>query len=147
MTAEKKLPYQSEEWVKKVVAMTNADKKFRKSATAMNEVNVYITTACPDGTDRITMYKFKKGEIVDWGFEARATPFHNYQEIPFVKAAAFITMAPYDFMCRVNRKELGPFKALSSKEMKVQGSKAKMMRLIKPLQLWQEILHLVPTEY
>ncbi len=145
--AEEKFPYQSEGWVKKLVEMTNADEKFRKSAKAMNDVNVYVTTNCPDNTDRITMYGFKNGEIVDWGFESRSSPFANYQEIDFVKKAAFITIAPYDFMCKINRKEIGPFKALSSKEMKVQGSKAKMMRLIKPLQMWQEIIAGVPVEY
>ena len=144
---EQNIPYQSREWVDRVVEMTNNDDKFRKSATAMNDINVYITTGCPDNTDRITMYKFVKGKIVDWAWEARPSPFHNYQEIPFVRDAAFITMASYAFMCKINRKEIGPFKALSSKEMKVQGSKAKMMRLIKPLQMWQDILHRVPTEY
>ena len=145
--AEKKIPYQSKGWVAKVVEMTNADEKFVKSAKAMNDVNVYITNACPDGTDRLTMYKFEKGRIVDWAWESRPTPFSNYQEIAFMKDAAFITIAPYDFMCRINRKEIGPLKALSSKEMKILGSKTKMLRLIKPLQMWQDILNQVPTEY
>ena len=145
--AKKNIPYQSKAWVQKAVDMTNADTNFRKSAKAMNDVNVYITTNCPDSTDRITMYKFQKGEITEWGWESRPHPFHNFQEIPFIKQAAFITIAPYDFMCKINRKEIGPFKALTSKEMKVQGNKAKMMRLIKPLQMWQDILHRVPTEY
>ena len=145
--ADKPIPYQSGDWVKKVVEMTNGDEKFRKSAKAMNDINVYIITGCPDNTDRITMYKFSKGEIVDWAWESRPSPFHNYQEIPFVKDAAFITIAPYDYMVKINKKEIGPFKALTSKELKVQGNKAKMMRLIKPLQMWQNILASVPSEY
>ena len=145
--SEKGLPYQSKEWMQQVVESTNTNEKFRKSAKAMNDINVYITTGCPDGTDRITMYKFQKGEIVDWAWESRPSPFHDHQQIAFVKTAAFITIAPYDFMCKINRKEIGPFKALTSKEMKVQGSKAKMMRLIKPLQMWQDIIASVPAEY
>ena len=145
--AEKKIPYQSKEWVEKVQEMTNADSKYRKAATAMNDVSVYIINDCPDGTDRITMYKFVKGEITDIAWESRPHPFSNYQELPFFKDAAFVTIAPYDFMCKVNRKEIGAFKALTAKEMKVMGSKTKMFRLIKPLQMWQNILATVPTEY
>ena len=145
--SETKIPYQSKEWVEKVMEMTNADSPFRKSAKAMNDINVYIISNCPDGTDRITMCKFEKGAITEVDWESRPTPFSDFQQIGFIKQAAFITMAPYDFMCRINKKEIGPLKALSSKEMKVQGSKAKMMRLIKPLQMWQDILHRVPTQY
>ncbi len=142
-----KIPYQSKEWVEKVMEMTNADPKFQKSAKAMNDINVYIISGCPDGTDRITMYKFVKGVIKECAWESRPAPFTDFQQIDFIKQAAFITMAPYDFMCKINKKEIGPFKALTSKEMKIQGSKTKMMRLIKPLQMWQDILHRVPTEY
>jgi len=145
--SEEKIPYQSKEWVQKVAEMTNSDQKFRKSSKAMNDVSVYIINDCPDGTDRITMYKFVKGEIVDWAWESRPHPFNNYQEFLFMKDAAFVTIAPYDFMCKVNRKEVGAFKALTAKEMKIQGSKAKMFRLIKPLQMWQNILAQVPSEY
>ncbi|MFC1824691.1 hypothetical protein ACFL9T_18440 [Thermodesulfobacteriota bacterium] len=145
--AEKKIPYQSKEWVQKVVEDTNASEKFRKSAKAMNDVHVYIVDDCPDGTDRISMYKFNKGEIVDWAWESRPHPFNDYQEIPFIKEATFVTTAPYYFYCKINKKEIGAFKALTSKEIKIQGSKTKMLRLIKPLQIWQDILGAVPTEY
>ena len=147
MAPEKLIPYQSREWVEKVVEMTNADKEFQKGGTKMNDMSVYVITNCPDGTDRFTMYQFDKGRCIDWAWETRPHPFNDYSSIPFIKQAAFITIAPYDFMCKVNKKEIGPFKAMTSKEMKIMGNKAKMLKLIKPLTIWQNILNSVPTEY
>ncbi len=147
MTEEVKFAYQSKEWVQKAVELTNADEDFKKGGTKMNDISVYVVTNCPDGTDRFTMYKFENGVCADWAWEAREHPFNDYSAFPFIKEAAFVTVAPYDFMCKVNRKEIGPFKALTSKEMKIIGSKVKMMKLIKPLTIWQNILNAVPTEY
>ena len=147
METENLIPYQSREWVEKVVEMTNTDKEFEKGGTKMNDMNVYVITGCPDGTDRVTMYQFDKGKCVDWAWEARPHPFNDYSSLPFIKQAAFITIAPYDFMCKVNKKEIGPLKAMTAKEMKIMGNKAKMLKLIKPLTIWQNILNSVPTAY
>lgn len=147
MTEEKGIPYQSKEWVQKAVEMTNEDEKFKKGGKKMDAISAYVITNCPDGTDRFTMYKFEKGVCVDWAWESRPHPHTDYSEFPFVKQAAFVTVAPYDFMCKVNRKEIGPFKVMTSKEMKILGSKPKLLSLIKPFSIWQDILSRVPTEY
>ena len=147
MAADDLIPYQSREWVEKAVELTNRDEEFQKGGAKMNDMSVYVITSCPDGTDRITMYQFDKGRCVDWAWEARPHPFNDFASIPFFKQATFITIAPYDFMCKVNRKEIGPFKAMTAKEMKIIGNKAKMLKLIKPLTIWQNILNSVPTSY
>lgn len=141
------IPYFSKEWVDAVVAATNEDGRMAKIGKNLNERHAYIVVECPDGTDRVAYFQFENGRIVDHGFESHPTPIENFNEVEALQGADFITTSTYDFMTKVNKKEVNAMKALMSSDIQVQGDKAKMMRQIKPLQHWQDLFKEIPVTY
>jgi hypothetical protein len=145
-TRQQTIPYFSAEWVEEVTKWTNADKKMQNIGRRLNEKHCYIVLDCPRDTDRLGWFQFKGGQIVDCGYEEHESPA-DFSHMPMLDGADFITTANYEFMKRVNTKQINAMKALMSPDMALQGSKSRLMKQVKQLQHWQDLFIQIPVEY
>lgn len=140
------VPYFSKEWIEQVATTTNADEKMQRIGRRLNERHCYIVLNCPGGTDRLGMFQWRNGEIVDWDYEERPSPA-NFADSPILEGGDYITTADYEFMKRVNTKQLNAMKAMMSPEMHLQGNRTRFMKQVKQMQHWQDIFAEIPVQY
>lgn len=145
-TKNEAIPYFSKEWIEEVVKWTNADEKMERIARRMYEKHCYIVLNCPGNTDRLGMFHFEAGKIIDWGYEEYPSPA-DFSHMPVLDGAEYITTADYEFMKKINTKQINSMKALMSNEMQVQGNRSRMMKQVKQLQHWQDLFAEVPVQY
>ncbi len=143
---ENAIDYFSQEWIDEVVEVTNADEKMRRIGRKLNEKHCYIVLDCPDGTDRLGWFVWQQGVLVDAGFESHESPA-DFTDMPALEDAAYITTATYEYMKKINTKQVNAMKSLTSTELNIQGSRSQLLKQVKQLQHWQDLFSEIPVTY
>ena len=126
----------SEEYLNKVMEISNNDEKFVKAASDQNTTYTYIIEPEPDKgiKEKIVIgYKIQNGKIVEiWRGE---------------RETEFTVSGKYGVWVDLLTGKLGVTKAILTRKLKTKGDKVKLLKYSKAAKRWVEILRGIPTEF
>ena len=130
------LEFGSEEYLKKVMELSNNDEEFKKLASDQNTTYTFVFEPEPENgvNEKIAIgYKIEGGIIQEvWRGE---------------KETEFVISGKYGVWVDIITGKLSPVKALITRKLKVKGNKFKLMKYTKATNRWIEILKTIPTEF
>jgi hypothetical protein len=126
----------SVEYMEEVMARSNADPDYQKSAKGQFETYTLVMGAEPD-----------KGvpEPVIVGFDCKDGKFAEVWEGQ--RPTMFTLSAPYGVWVDILRGKLGPVKAITMRRLKTQGPFLQILKGTERVLRWVEILRTIPTEF
>ncbi|MGD2126336.1 MAG: SCP2 sterol-binding domain-containing protein [Desulfobacteraceae bacterium] len=124
------------EYMQKVMAVSNADEKYRQLAKGQNETYTLVLGAEPG-----------KGipEPIIVGFNCQDGEFVEVWEGQ--RSTMFTLSAPYGVWVDILRGKLGPTKAITMRRLKTQGPFLQLLKGADRVLRWVELLRTIPTEF
>lgn len=139
--------YYTRAWVAEVEKRLKASEKFAQDGRRLNGVFGFRIYDCPDGKDRLVVWKFKDGQPVEWSYEAQKTPWTELRQAPFDTKWVMRATATYDMSAELNKGHISPLRALTSPHYQIEGSKLMIMQLMKALNAWNETAASIECTY
>jgi len=141
------LKYYTKAWQEEVAERLKIDPQFAHDGRRLNGTFVFRVYDCPDGKDRLTMWTFKNGQVVNWSYEAKKAPWPELRSAPFDAKWVMRGTATYEMMSDLNKGNISPLRALTSPNYNVEGSKLMIMQLMKGLNAWNAVAASVECTY
>jgi putative sterol carrier protein len=133
---EDEMEFVSKEYIKEVMARTNADEKYLELAKEENASYTFILQAEPGKgveKDIVFGYNAEKGVMTDvWLGE---------------KKTELVIAGKYGVWVNTLIGKTGATKAFLTRKLKVRGNLMKILRLANATERWLEILRMIPTEF
>lgn len=139
--------YYTRAWVAEVEKRLKASEKFAQDGRRLNGIFGFRIYDCPDGQDRLVVWKFKDGQPVEWSYEAQKTPWTELRQAPFDTKWIMRATATYDMSAELNKGNISPLRALTSPHYQIEGSKLMIMQLMKALNAWNETAASIECTY
>lgn len=139
--------YYTKAWVAEVEKRLKASEKFAQDGRRLNGIFGFRIYDCPDGQDRLVVWKFKDGQPVEWSYEAQKTPWTELRQSPFDPKWIMRATATYDMSAELNKGNISPLRALTSPHYQIEGSKLMIMQLMKALNAWNETAASIECTY
>lgn len=113
------IPFPSDEWIKAAMVEINASPAYQKAAKSWEGDLIFVITALPDERKEVSLY------MDLWHGECRTA----YEVTdPSQKISEFTITAPLSVWRKVLEKKLDPIRGIVSRQLKMEGSLAKVMK-------------------
>jgi hypothetical protein len=139
--------YYTEAWVDEVCRRLLEDQNFRREARKLNGTFVFRVLDGPGKADRETRWVFRNGEIAEWTYNSRPSPWTEMRGAPYDPSWVMRATCPYEMMASLNKGEISPMRALASPRYQIEGRKTMLMQMMRSLNRWNEIAASVPVVY
>jgi len=139
--------YYTKAWVGEVAERLKTDAKFAQDGRRLNGTFGFRIFDCPDGKDRLVVWKFKNGQAVEWSYEAQKSPWQELRNSLFDSKWVMRATATYDMSAELNKGNISPLRALTSPNYHIEGSKLMIMQLMKGLNTWNEVAASIECTY
>lgn len=113
------IPFPSDEWVKAAMDEINASPAYKKAAKSWEGDLIFVITALPDERKEAYLY------MDLWHGECREA--YEVSD-PSQQSSEFTITAPLPVWRKVLEKKLDPIRGLVSRQLKIEGSLAKVMK-------------------
>ena len=140
------MKYLSQEWLDAVKKKGNTDEAYLKKAKGLTVKTRTVVTDCPDGIDLLMEWELEDGKIVKLSREQKPAP-SEWRQLTADPKYISTVVGYYEAFVKLNKKEITPMQALSTKIYKVHGDLAKIMAKMGQFNAIAELQTTVPCEY
>ena len=135
----------SKEWVDTVMAKGNVDAAYLKKAKGLTLVLQLVITDCPDQTDKLADWDFKRGKI-ECKVEEKAAP-SDWRGMDYDPSKYFAKgIASYDAFSSVIKGETTLMAALTTGAWQIAGDPMKVMGKVAEINVFFDFLKSIPLE-
>lgn len=139
--------YYTKAWVAEVENRLKTSEKFTQDGRRLNGTFGFRIYDCPDGNDRLVVWKFKNGQPLEWAYDAQQSPWVALRNAAFDSKWVMRATATYDMSSELNKGNISPLRALTSPNYQIEGSKLMIMQLMKGLSVWNEVAASIECTY